>query len=91
MTVGEMLAKMTSMEFTEWKVFFNLEPFGDMRADLRAGMIAAPLLNIWKKRGSSPAHPSKWILDFDSVNKTTDPDSIKMLFQFIAYTHKEKP
>jgi len=34
MPVRELLARIGSDELTEWMAFYQLEPFGDMRADL---------------------------------------------------------
>lgn len=31
--------------FTEWMIFYNLEPFGEQRADLRAAIVAATIAN----------------------------------------------
>lgn len=36
-----MLDNMSSREFAEWMAYNRLEPFGDLRADYRSGMLAA--------------------------------------------------
>lgn len=41
-----MLARMTAGQLTEWQAFFELEPFGSGRADLRAGVVAAAVANF---------------------------------------------
>lgn len=46
MPVGEMLGRMSSAEITEWLAFFQLEPFGGERDDLRAGIVAATVANV---------------------------------------------
>lgn len=40
----------------EWAAFYNLEPFGDARASLNAGVIAATIANVHrdKKKRSRP-------------------------------------
>ncbi len=87
-----MLANMTSREFTEWEEFYKMEPFGELRADIRAGMMTAPLINMWRKPSSTPVHPSRWIYDADTIgNKITDPDAIKLAFQALAAAMKGKP
>ena len=40
-TVGELLDGITSSEFTEWLAFAQLEPFGGMIEDMRAGLYPA--------------------------------------------------
>ncbi len=37
---------MSSREFTEWAAYAQLEPFGEQRADLRMGILAALQANM---------------------------------------------
>ena len=39
MTVAELGQRISSRELTEWQLFYNVEPFGEERADLRAALI----------------------------------------------------
>lgn len=41
----ELLARIDSEELTSWQLYAELEPFGEERADLRAGIIAAVIAN----------------------------------------------
>lgn len=52
-TVGELLAVLSSEELTEWAAFYQIEPFGEYREDLRAGIVASTLANIHAKKGHS--------------------------------------
>lgn len=81
MTVREMLSRMSSSEFSEWMAYYNIEPFGPIREDLRAGMIAAPLLNIWVPRGGTRAKPSDWIMRFDKAAEEQDWETMKAMLQ----------
>lgn len=45
MTVGDMLHRIESRELTEWMAYAQVEPFGEERADLRAGIVAATIAN----------------------------------------------
>lgn len=45
MTVRQLLANIDSEELTEWMAFDRLESIGEVRADLRAGIIAAAVGN----------------------------------------------
>ncbi len=80
MPVGEMLSRMSSREFAEWMAYYRLEPFGDERADLRAGTIAAPLLNMWAAKGSAKAKPSDWIMKF-GPREPMDWEAMKSILQ----------
>ena len=40
MTVREMLTRMSALELAEWQRYYDVEPFGEERADLRAAIVA---------------------------------------------------
>lgn len=46
MTVSDMETRMTSKELTEWQAYFTLEPWGQVQADYRAGVITSWLVNV---------------------------------------------
>lgn len=60
--------------------FYNIEPFGEERDDLRAGMIASPLINLWSKKGSKRVKPSDFIMRFDPKEPQT-PETMKALLK----------
>ena len=45
-TVEQLLSEISSRELTEWAAYAQLEPFGDERADLRAGIVASTVANF---------------------------------------------
>lgn len=45
MTVAELLERMSSREFSEWMLYYDLEPFGEERADLRQAMTTSAVHN----------------------------------------------
>lgn len=43
------------MEYTAWLAFYEVEPFGDVRADLRAGIVSALIARtMGGRRDASP-------------------------------------
>ena len=74
---------MSAEELEEWRAFYQIEPWGETRADLRAGSIAAPLLNAWTKKGSRRAKPSDWIMRFEP-KEPQDPDQMRTLLAGFA-------
>ena len=54
---------MSSREFAEWAAFYRLEPFGEERADLRAGIVAATMANTVRdpKQRSKPFTPQEFM------------------------------
>lgn len=67
MTVRQLLESTDSRELAEWQAYAAIEPFGDIRADIRAGIIAAVVVNSnpYRKRGSRAAKPSDFIPNFE--------------------------
>lgn len=66
MPVGQLLASVSSRELTEWQAFFRLEPFGEDRADLRAGIIASTVANTARdpKQRKKPFLPREFMPQF---------------------------
>jgi len=46
--VDEMLRQITWKQFLEWQAFSELEPFDEVRADLRTAHIVSTLANVWR-------------------------------------------
>lgn len=59
-----MLAQMPARLFAEWQAYFQVEPWGEERADLRAGIVAATVANPWRKEGSEPFKPEDFMPKF---------------------------
>ena len=64
MTVGELLARISSRELTEWALYAEMEPFGETRADLRAGIVASTMANLYQKKGSKALAPADFMPKF---------------------------
>lgn len=47
-TRDDLMRSMSSAEFCEWMAFAELEPFGSLREDYRAGLAAAATVNVWR-------------------------------------------
>jgi len=78
-----MMLYMSSSDVAEWIAYNRIEPFGEERADLRAGMIASPLINIQLKKGATPTKPSQWLLD-TGPPEDMDPEDMKQVLK--SYT-----
>jgi len=88
---------MSARQFEEWIAYYLVEPFGDQRADLRNGVLAALIANVHRdpEKMADPFLPGDFILrliDGASDKEPEDPDAgwkrNKLLFEQLA-THKE--
>jgi len=66
MTVGELLGRISSRELTEWQAYCGIEPFGEDRSDLRAGIMASTVANVFRKSGTKPYKAQDFMPKFGS-------------------------
>lgn len=71
--VDGMLERIPSRLLSEWVAFAQLEPFGEERADLRAGIVAAAVVNVQRAKGSAPVRPGDFMPRFDE-DADEEPD-----------------
>lgn len=76
-TVTELLDSISSIEMAYWLAYYELEPFGPRRKDLRAGQIAALLYNA--NRGTNPL-----MEPMDFFEERQDQDVYTMMSVFEA-------
>ena len=63
-TIEELRAVLTYREFAEWCLYYQIEPWGEARADLRAGIISSTVANYAGKcrtEGAEPSVPSDYM------------------------------
>ncbi|MBX9885875.1 MAG: DUF4035 domain-containing protein [Novosphingobium sp.] len=63
---------MTAAEFADWMAYERLEPWGETRADFRAGMIASTVFNAFRGKAAEPKTPVDFMHKFDAPPKRTD-------------------
>lgn len=79
MPVGQLLASVSSRELTEWQAYYSLEPFGEERADLRAGIVASTVANSVRdpKQQKQPYSPDQFMPQFEEREpEEPDPDAL---------------
>ena len=56
-----MSEEISDAELYEWMAFYRLEPFGDERADVRAGMVCAVVHNVNRGKRGKAAKPTDFM------------------------------
>lgn len=81
MTVSELLNRISSRELAEWQAYDQIDPIGEARADLRAGIVASTVANVNRdpKKRTRPYKPADFMPDFDKAER--EPDWQRMLQQ----------
>ena len=81
MTVRELLSTVDSRELAEWIAYHtHVEPIGEVRGDLRAGIVASTIANVNRKKHRAPfkAH------DFMPYLKDTSQTEEQMKSAFLS-------
>lgn len=64
--VDAMLQQISSQQFAEWQAYTKLEPWGEERGDLRAGIVASTIANVNRSTKSTRAfRPQDFMPDFE--------------------------
>jgi hypothetical protein len=74
-----MLARMPAPLFTEWMLYAQLELFGEERADLRAGIVAATVANVHRGKDDKALTPQDFMPRFEEQPEPKAPDWERML------------
>jgi hypothetical protein len=63
--VDGMLAEMSSRDLAEWMAYSRIEPWGEERDDLRIGILASMIANMFREKGKKAYEPQDFILNFE--------------------------
>lgn len=77
MSVRRAQREVDSREFSEWQAFWQMEPWGEGRGDLRAGIIASTMANLWRGADTPPFTPQDFMPQLDRQStEADDPDTL---------------
>jgi hypothetical protein len=81
-----MLSEMTWAQLVEWQVYASVDPFEEVRADIRAALIAATIANVHRGKGKPAFTVKDFLLQFEkAADGTQSVEAIKqMLTAFTA-------
>lgn len=74
MTVAELGQRVSSRELVEWSEFYKLEPFGDARHNVHAGMICATIANTTPRKSPRQFKPEDFMLTNTDHAASTDAE-----------------
>jgi hypothetical protein len=86
MTVSELLGRVSSRELTEWEAYAALEPFGEERGDLRAGVVASVIANVNRdpKKRREPFEPKDFMPRFGETERAKPEPKRQTVTQQLA-------
>lgn len=77
-----MLARMPLPMLYRWMAYYKAEPFGEERADLRAGVIASTIANANRGKGQRAYKPSEFMPKFGKKQGKTAKQMWETLMAF---------
>lgn len=80
-----MMEEITWSQLLEWQAYYAIEPWGEERADLRAGIVASTMGNLWSKRRVSPRD---FMPDFGRRTRRQAPEQIASVLSMAARAAK---
>jgi hypothetical protein len=93
--VDGMLSRIPSRLLTEWVAYYGLEPFGQERENMHAGLVASAVYNVNRdpKKRRKAFSPADFMLEFDSAGAPKaekSPQEIYGMFRTWAQLHRDK-
>lgn len=83
--MSELGHRLSSRELSEWMAYYELEPWGEDRGDLRAGIVASVIANVNRdpKQRRAPFEPQDFMPEFGS-SEPEQPSPAELVAKFDA-------
>lgn len=72
--MAELAEAIDGAELTEWMAFFDLEPFGDVRADVRSAIVAQTIANVNRSKGQPAFEVEDFMPQFETRAQTPEEE-----------------
>jgi hypothetical protein len=89
MSVARCQQEVDAREFAEWMAYYNIEPFGPEREDLRAGIVACTIANVNRGKGTRSMKPSDFVPKFGGKSRQSESE-MEMRLLVWARMHNAK-
>lgn len=83
LTRARLCAEMSSAELSLWTAWFNVEPEPQLRADLRAGIVAGAVVNMLRVGGAA-VRPEDFVLSWRQPAAQQDPEDMLAVIRGLA-------
>ena len=83
---GGLADTLSMVQFRRWAEFAEVEPFGEERGDLRAGIVASVVANVNRGKNTRPFKASDFMPRFERPKKQTG-EQMRNIFAAFARAH----
>jgi len=76
MTHADLMERISGEELQAWMAFYQIEPFGEQRADYRTGIVASTIANANRdpKKRRNPFRPEDFLPEFQPASRKKTGD-----------------
>jgi hypothetical protein len=78
-------------EFSYWMAYHEREPWGEKRADLRSGIVAATVANANRGKDTDPFSPGDFMPEFGKASKEQTAEEANLIVRQWATLFAERP
>lgn len=83
-----MLERISSRELSEWMAYYRLEPFGQERDNLHAGMMAAAVYNVNRAKNQQAIGAEEFLINLQPEEEAKTPQEIFGMLRTWALLNK---
>ena len=80
-----LMGQLSSREFDEWMAYYGLEPFGELRGDLQAGIVASTMVNMLSGKDAKKLSPGDFVLFQQDQAEKKPRDAKELYAQFRSW------
>lgn len=70
---------MSSEEWTYWQAYYQLDPWGEERADYRIAVLDALFANAWRGKNSRKFEPKDFMPEFGRASGEQTPEEMRAI------------
>jgi len=88
MSLEQAQREISSAEFAEWMVYYEMDPFGGCRSDYQAGVVASTVFNMLRGKGGRTVKPEDFMPEWgESKEVKQTAKEMRNLFEFYVSMH----
>jgi hypothetical protein len=92
-TLKQLYKEIDSAELSEWEAYYNLEPWGQLKEDIRTGIIASTMANVNRGKDTKAFTYNDFVLksklEFEYEVKHRQKQSSKQIVSTLTSTVKK--
>ena len=90
MSVARCRSEVDGPEFRDWIAYYNIEPFGELRQDIRFGIACCLFASVHRKKGAAKPKIDDFMVERFLKKSADDAESVdSMLATMLTFTRMQ--